>query len=162
LGQGPRARMLFGLAHVLDAQGDYARAADCLRVANALTLEMQRGAHHYAPAQHERFVDDLLTTFGRDFFARMAGAGLSTRRPVFVFGLPRSGTTLIEQVLASHSRVHGSGELRLGRMSLEAFHTAPLRPATTMDNAPLLDAMRLRWLAQQHERQLWALDGGRA
>src|SRR5207237_4443391 len=32
LGQGPRARMLFGLAHVLDAQGDYARAADCLRV----------------------------------------------------------------------------------------------------------------------------------
>ena len=37
------------------------------------------------------------------FFARLAGAGLETRRPVFVFGLPRSGTTLIEQVLASHS-----------------------------------------------------------
>ena len=44
LGEGPRARLLFALAHVLDARGDYARAADCLRQANALTLEHARAS----------------------------------------------------------------------------------------------------------------------
>ena len=46
-------------------------------------------------------------------FDRLAGAGDPTRQPIFVFGMPRSGTTLVEQILASHSRVHGAGELRL-------------------------------------------------
>jgi tetratricopeptide (TPR) repeat protein len=151
LGQGPRARLLFGLAHVLDAQGDYARAADCLQQANAVSLEIQRGPRRYAPAEHERFVDTLLTTFSPEFFARTAGAGLTTRRPVFVFGLPRSGTTLIEQVLASHTQVHGAGELRLGRKSFEALHSAPM-----------LDATRIRRLAEQHDQQLQTLEGGRA
>ncbi len=50
----------------------------------------------------------------------MAGKGSPSRLPVFVLGLPRSGTTLIEQILASHSRVHGAGELRLGRQSFES------------------------------------------
>ena len=40
---------------------------------------------------------------------------------MFVFGLPRSGTTLVEQVIASHSRIHGAGELRLARQTFEAI-----------------------------------------
>ena len=49
--------------------------------------------------------------------------GLATHRPVFVFGLPRSGTTLIEQVLASHSQVHGAGELRFVQ---ETWNSIPI------------------------------------
>ena len=48
-----------------------------------------------------------------DFFARVRGFGLESELPVFVVGLPRSGTTLIEQILASHRQVFGAGEIRL-------------------------------------------------
>ncbi len=60
LAPGPRARLLFGLAHVLDGRGDYARAAECLARANAITLELDRGRHDYSPAEHERHVDRLV------------------------------------------------------------------------------------------------------
>src|SRR5262249_15629445 len=108
LAQGPRARLLFGLAHVLDVRGDYARAAGCLRAANALSRERAKGHRDYERADHDRFAAGLLKAFDPGFFARTAGEGHDTRQPVFIFGLPRSGTTLIEQILASHSRVHGA------------------------------------------------------
>ena len=121
LAQGPRGRLLFGLAHVLDGRGEHARAAECLQRANSITLELARGRNVYHPEEHERFVDGLIHAFDRDLLARLAGAGPDTRRPVFVFGLPRSGTTLIEQVLASHSQFHGAGELRIARRTFDAI-----------------------------------------
>jgi tetratricopeptide (TPR) repeat protein len=156
----PRARLLFGLAHVLDAQADYARAADCLRQANALTLEMQRGARRYVPAEHERFVVNLQREFSAAFFARTVGMGLDTRRPVFVFGLPRSGTTLIEQVLASHPQVYGAGELGLARRTFEAIPSALGCSDPPLACLSRLDAVTLRGLAQRHDDQLAALADG--
>ena len=158
LDRGPRARLLFALAHVLDARGDFQRAAECLREANALSLKMdQERKRAYVPADHERFVDNLLETFSPDFFARTAGAGLRTRRPVFVFGLPRSGTTLIEQILASHSRAHGAGELRLVRQSFEKISSILNRSEPPLACVPHLDAGALRGLAEQHDDQLRGL-----
>jgi tetratricopeptide (TPR) repeat protein len=155
LGDGPRARLLFALAHVLDARGDWARGADCLRQANALTLEQSRRLKRdYAPVEHERFVDGLMQAFGSDFFARNAAAGSATRRPVFVFGLPRSGTTLIEQVLASHSRIHGAGELRLARQTFEAIPAVLGRSEGPLPCVQHLDAAALRQLAEKHESLL--------
>ena len=159
LGAAARARLLFGLAHVLDARRDYARAADCLRQANALTLETARA---YDPAEHTLHVDGLLQAFDAGFFARTAGMGLETRRPVFIFGLPRSGTTLIEQVLASHPQVHGCGELRLGRRSFEAIPKILGRPERPMECVPHLDAPAIQRLAEQHLDQLAARDGGQS
>ncbi len=71
IGKGPRARMLFGLAHVLDARRDYERAAECLRKANALTLEVNHKRRDYAPDEHREFVDMLLNQFHPDFFRRL-------------------------------------------------------------------------------------------
>ncbi len=163
LGPGPRARLLFGLAHVLDARGEYDRAARCLNEANALTGESARGvgSRAYDPADNARHVDGLLGAFDAAFCARTAGMGLETRRPVFVFGLPRSGTTLIEQVLASHPRVHGCGELRLGRRSFEAIPAVLARRERPMECVPHLEQRSLRQLAGQHLAQLDARDGGR-
>ena len=160
LDQGPRARLLFGLAHALDARGEYARAADCLRQANALTRALARGRKDYDPAEHARFVDALLGAFDAGFLARLADAGLDTRRPVFVFGLPRSGTTLIEQVLASHSRIHGAGELRLVRQTFDAIPGLLGRPGRPRDSIAYLDRESARALAGQHLAHLAALDGG--
>ena len=84
-------------------RANYARAADCLREANALTLELASAATTTTTrpsTSSSSTACSKATSIG--FLPRTAGAGLDTRRPVFVFGLPRSGTTLIEQVLASH------------------------------------------------------------
>jgi tetratricopeptide (TPR) repeat protein len=163
LDDGSRARLWFGLAHVLDARGDWVRAADLLRQANALSLELaRRQKREYAPADHERFVDGLIRAFGPAFFTRLAGAGQDTRRPVFVFGLPRSGTTLIEQVLASHSHIHGAGELRIARQMFEAIPATLSRSDRPLASVPRLDGAAIRTLADRHLELLAALDGSRA
>jgi tetratricopeptide (TPR) repeat protein len=159
---GPQARLLFGLAHVLDARGDHARAADCLRQANALSRDLARGRRDYAPAEHERFVDGVLRAFDLDLFRRRLAGDAETRRPVFVFGLPRSGTTLVEQVLASHPRIHGAGELRLGRQAFEALPDVLDRDEAPLDCIPHLDAAALHRLAGPYLDRLRALDGGKA
>jgi tetratricopeptide (TPR) repeat protein len=151
LADGPRARLLFALGHVLDGRGDFARAAGCLQQANSLTRELARKQkHEYVPMDHERFVDHLLAGFGPDFFARTHGAGLTTRRPVFVFGLPRSGTTLVEQVLASHSRVYGAGELRLARQTFEAIPSVLDQPDAPVVCLPKLGPTAIQRLAERH------------
>ena len=122
LDDGPRSNLLFGLAHACDARGDYAEAAACLESANALVLNQRIKQNRvYDPAEHSRFVDRLIEGFTPELFDRLSGAGDDTRQPVFVFGMPRSGTTLVEQVLASHTRVHGAGELRLARQMFDAI-----------------------------------------
>ena len=63
-------------------------------------------------------------------FNRLARAGDPSARPVFVFGLPRSGTTLVEQILASHSQVFGAGELPLGRRAMDDVPAASTGPRT--------------------------------
>jgi Flp pilus assembly protein TadD len=163
LAEGPRARLLFALAHVLDGRAEYARAAECLRQANALSLEHdRRRKREYQPAEHERFVTGVLDAFGREFFERMAGAGLRTKRPVFVFGLPRSGTTLIEQVLASHSRVHGAGELRLARQTFESLPGALGKAIAPLECVSQLTSEALQGVAKQHEDKLRLLAGPHA
>jgi tetratricopeptide (TPR) repeat protein len=158
LAKGPRARLLFARAHVLDARGDFAGAAASLREANALTIEVGADARAYAPADHEKFVDRVVEIFGAEFFARTAGGGLPTRRPVFVLGLPRSGTTLIEQILASHAQVHGAGELRYARQSFESIPALLGRSGPPVACAADLDAVAVRRLAEKHAERLGQLN----
>ncbi len=163
LGDGVRSNLLFSRAQVHDARGEYALAADCLRRANALARDGARGRRpSYSAEEHERFARGLATAFDREFFARTAGGGLDSRRPVFIFGLPRSGTTLIEQMLASHPRVHGAGELRLARLSFEAIPSLLGLSEGPLACVPFLGAGNLRRLAEQHLRELDRFDPGRA
>ncbi len=65
----------------------------------------------FDPAEHRRFVDRLIETFSRDLLARVQAARRS-RLPVFITGMPRSGTTLVEQIIDAHPQAHGAGEIR--------------------------------------------------
>jgi tetratricopeptide (TPR) repeat protein len=158
---GPRGRLLFAQAHVLDARGEFDRAATCLRQANQLSLEQAKDRRSYAPADHEQFVDRLIGAFSGDWFRSVRDSGHETRRPVFVFGLPRSGTTLLEQVLASHPRIHGAGELRLARQSFEAIPRVLDRGDLPIECAGALDAPALARLAGEHLARLDAHARGR-
>jgi len=147
---GPLVRMnlLFALAHVADARGDHAEAAASLESANALARELRRGrGQAYDADEHTRYVDQLIAAFTPEVFGRLAGAGDDGARPVFVFGLPRSGTTLVEQVLASHSQVFGAGELPLIRKAMDALPMAGDRPDDMTACLEALDGDGLRRLA---------------
>jgi hypothetical protein len=64
-------------------------------------------------------VDRLLAAFSREAMAGLPRAGRNDVRPVFIVGMPRSGTSLVEQILASHRDIHGAGELSdLGLLAL--------------------------------------------
>ncbi|MCR4347289.1 MAG: tetratricopeptide repeat protein [Sulfuricaulis sp.] len=65
----------------------------------------------YDPASQVRLVDALISTYTAEFMAGAPRASIVSDRPVFIVGMPRSGTTLVEQILASHPQVHGAGEL---------------------------------------------------
>jgi tetratricopeptide (TPR) repeat protein len=60
---------------------------------------------------HAAFIRSVLHQLGAEFFANWRVSGSSTEQPVFILGMPRSGTTLTEQIIASHSRADGAGEL---------------------------------------------------
>jgi len=63
----------------------------------------------------------VIATFGAEFFARTDRAGSQSELPVFIVGMPRSGTTLVEQILASHPMVHGAGELDYMRRIMQTL-----------------------------------------
>jgi tetratricopeptide (TPR) repeat protein len=71
----------------------------------------KRAALVYDEASELRFLDGLPATFNRAFLDAVAGAGNPSQRPIFIVGMPRSGTTLVEQVLAAHPGVAAGGEL---------------------------------------------------
>ena len=158
LNDADRAKLLFGLAQVCDAKGEYDQAAALLRQANALmlTLNRQKG-QQYDLDDNARLVEHLIAGFTPAFFERMRGFGLETERPVFIVGLPRSGTTLTEQILAAHSQVYGAGELRLAREDFLALGTQPT-DESAFASLPGLPADACRRLAQRHLDQLAALN----
>jgi tetratricopeptide (TPR) repeat protein len=157
-----RSAVLFGHAQVLDGCGDYAGAAECLREANALALDLGKKRHRdYDPALHDQFVGKLLGAVDASFFARTAG-GHDSRRPVFVFGMPRSGTTLVEQILASHSCIHGAGELTLVRRSFESIAELVQRTEIPLDCLQHLNPAVVRKLGEQHLQWLHGYDQGKA
>src|SRR5205807_222885 len=106
------------------------------------------------PATSTRFVNDLIATFTPAYFERTAGFGVDSERPVFVVGLPRSGTTLTEQVLASHSQVHGAGELGLVESGFESLPRHLGSTGTPFECLSRLDRPTTQALAEQHLREL--------
>ncbi|CAN5579113.1 tetratricopeptide repeat-containing sulfotransferase family protein [soil metagenome] len=102
-----RIYLCFALGKALEDRGDYADSWRHYARANA----MRRATSRYRPEVAETCARRLKQVFTAEFFAARAGWGSADRAPIFILGLPRSGSTLIEQILASHSRVEGTQEL---------------------------------------------------
>ncbi len=102
-----RVYLCFALGKALEDRGDHAGSWRYYERGN----EVRRLAGRYTPAVAQSCAFALKRTFTADFFAARAGWGVDDPAPIFILGLPRSGSTLIEQILASHSRVEGTQEL---------------------------------------------------
>ncbi len=159
VGPAGREHLHFGLAYVCDARKNYAEAAEHLRQANAFALlEQRRRGRTYDPAAHASFVAGLRAAFTPAFFEQVRGLGLDTPRPVFVVGLPRSGTTLTEQILAAHPQVFGAGEQHFGRLDFEVLAAPPATDADRFAALGHLDRTAVEQIARRHLSRLDALD----
>jgi len=131
-----RAHLHFALAKALEDEARYAESFEHYRQGNAL----RRAAAPYdADANHD-YVRRVVQTFTPEFFAARASMGAQAPDPIFVIGLPRSGSTLIEQMLASHSAVEGTAELpdltALAARVASAAEGASRYPASLCDVDP--------------------------
>ena len=106
-----RSRLHFAMANQGDRTGAYDDAFRHLQRGNALRrLELEGMGRRFDVAAHIAFVDRQAATCTATFFERAGHRGNQSELPVFIVGMPRSGTTLCEQILASHPRVHALGE----------------------------------------------------
>ncbi|HTY66464.1 MAG TPA: sulfotransferase [Alphaproteobacteria bacterium] len=106
---GDRTALHFALAKAYLDIGDSDRAFGHLHEGNRL----KRSTFTYDAEATSRWMKSIAAVFTPALLARLAGAGGNSALPVFIVGMPRSGTTLIEQILASHPLVHGAGELSI-------------------------------------------------
>jgi tetratricopeptide (TPR) repeat protein len=140
------ARLHFGLAHVHDRQGACDAAFAHFRQANAVRRRLFRQAGKtFDPEEHHGWVERIVATCDASFFPRVQDWGRESERPVFIVGMPRSGTTLVEQILASHPQVFGAGELT------EISKLIRQMPARLGINERYPDCLRLLHPALAHE-----------
>ncbi len=110
-----RSHLHFALAKVLDDLGEYDLAWANYERANRLKpshvrSEKRRGTSDPDRA-HQAMFDAPIKFFNEGYFQNIAG-GSQSELPVFIVGMPRSGTTLVEQILSSHTKISGAGELK--------------------------------------------------
>lgn len=105
-----------GVARIHEQNGDYPKAFQHFKAAN----EADRGI--FDLARYRAWVDDIIANFTPETFSQRRAMGTQSDVPVFVVGMPRSGTTLVEQIIARHPQAAGAGELdRLWKVG-KGFH----------------------------------------
>lgn len=144
----------FALAKALDDLGDYDRAFQHLARANAL----KRPQVQYDEPAVAGFFRRIAAVFDANLLEQFRDAGDPSRVPVFVLGMPRSGSTLIEQILASHPQVHGAGELpdlaRAVSAVLTSSGKSDLYPGRYPECIPSLDSSTLRQIGRTYLSRL--------
>jgi len=102
---GEQAELNFAMGKICDDCELYDKAFRHYRRANTLVRPA------FDRSLFETMLNQWMSAFTRERFAAATPGGSPSETPVFVLGMPRSGTTLVEQILASHPQVHGAGEL---------------------------------------------------
>jgi tetratricopeptide (TPR) repeat protein len=107
------AHLHFTIARLLDRAGRYEEAFGHFKESSRIRRDLLRGTKDwFDAAEHSRLVDRLIALFTPEWFQRHLGFGVDGEEPVFIVGMPRSGSSLVEQILSHHPEAAGVGELR--------------------------------------------------
>jgi tetratricopeptide (TPR) repeat protein len=107
LSKSNRITLHFVAGEIHDRSGDFGAAFGQFETANNLQRE-KNGA--FDVRSHRRLVKSTKAVFNQELYSLFGDRGSASKRPIFILGMPRSGTSLVEQILASHPDVHGAGE----------------------------------------------------
>ncbi len=131
LNEEQKMQLSFGLGKAFEDMQHYEKAFEYYTTAN--TLKSKRGSFSIQHARTQfKNIKDLFT---RDLIKQFIDCGNPDKTPIFILGMPRSGTTLVEQILASHPNVYGAGELDYLRQSVRS-HFGKVEDITSPTNFP--------------------------
>jgi tetratricopeptide (TPR) repeat protein len=130
---GHEISLRYALGKYFDDVGQYDEAFSSYRQANELS---KRYGAHYDRAKLSQRLDRTITGFDAAFLRRCHQRASGSELPVFIIGMPRSGTSLTEQILASHPSVFGAGEVRFWDGAFGAIETAGLGSETAASLMP--------------------------
>jgi tetratricopeptide (TPR) repeat protein len=134
----------YALGKYFDDVNHYDQAFENYQCANEMT---KRGGPKYDDAALTSHVDSIIKDFDANTIRGGAANGNPSQLPVFIVGMPRSGTSLTEQILASHPEVFGAGELRYWDDALQTYRQA-LRAGSAAESISTIAASYLRRLEQ--------------
>ena len=155
LDDSSRAALAYSVATILDARGCYEEAARFFSLANARQAAARaRKGEFFNLKRSTREIEDTIAGFTPEVLEALGGRGNPSRRPIFVVGMPRSGTTLLEQVLASHPSVFGAGELTDVLELARELSGLPESQAALIKTLLSLDPASLRALADRYITRL--------
>ena len=153
--QSDRTDLHFALAKAYEDAGRYDDAFDQLQRGNRL----MRQARPYDGKAQARLFETIASVFDRPLLDRLSGAGDPSERPVFVVGMPRSGTTLVERILGAHPQIHGAGELR-HLSEIARGGAAPGDPVAAVAALAGLRAKQCRSMGAEYVRRVRKLSPG--
>jgi tetratricopeptide (TPR) repeat protein len=153
------AYLHFSLGKYHDDTKKYAQAFEQYRIANNLS---KRYTPRYEPAIEEQHVARIERDYDREWVCRQRQGSPNSMRPIFIVGMPRSGTSLVEQILAAHPAVFGAGELAYWKSASVRFspftaNGCELRPPDDTELAEL-GKQFLEQLAQRDSSAARAVD----
>ena len=148
LADDDRFHLHFALGKALEDRGQ----AEVSFTYYASGNRLRRAGLAYDPADMHRHVERSVALYTSDFFAGRSGLGCTAPDPIFIIGMPRAGSTLIEQILASHPGIEGTGELP--DIPAIARHLGGRKPSAMESTYPdclaSLDADQLRDLGEKY------------
>ncbi|MGO8829227.1 MAG: sulfotransferase [Steroidobacteraceae bacterium] len=147
----------FGLAKSYEDLGDHTASWRHLTAANRL----ERARLDYQPGQDRAFIERMMAAFPNP---ETAGLDTTGERPIFIVGLPRTGTTLIERIIGSHSQVHAAGEINALTEAVEVAIARAAAGAQSVDGerySAILSGLDGKEIADEYLARMRAQRGDR-
>ena len=150
-----KMHLYFAWAKVNDGNKDYVQAFSAYKQGN----DLNRHSYKYHKNDTGGFFKNITSAYSEKFLAEDLSSGLGDNRPIFILGMPRSGTTLVEQIISSHSSVTGAGELTYMSDQANSFKGGAI---AFHKRFPSMDTGKWREVAEAYLQGLNTYDEGKA
>ena len=145
-GKQDEGALWLALGHIADRAGEYAEAFEYFRSGKAARLVNQP----YDPDPISTAVSEVIKLYTPGFYRQRSGAGWQDSSPIFVIGMHRSGTTMVERMLGRHSAIEGAGEMRVMPKLAECARREADNPEHYAELLANLPDEQLTWVGKRY------------